>query len=49
MDKCDYLCQRLRELDVDVVVLQESHLREDSAPSRSSIPGYQPNRIESRP
>ena len=40
MAKCTYLSVLLREHGVDVLALQETHLLEDSTPSRYSIEGY---------
>lgn len=40
MQKCDYLSRLLNELDIDILLLQETHLELDSAPSRSFIAGY---------
>ena len=40
MAKSDYLARILKERDVDVLALQETHLTGTSAPSRSRIEGY---------
>ena len=40
MQKCDYLSRLLRKHNIDILLLQETHLEQTSAPSRSHIAGY---------
>ena len=39
-EKCQYLARLLRENDIDVAVLQETHVKEASSPQRYTIHGY---------
>ena len=39
-EKCQYLARLLRENDIDVAVLQETHVKEASSPHRYTIHGY---------
>ena len=47
MQKCDYLSRLLKEEDIDILPLQETHLELHSAPSRSTIAGYTEVNIKS--
>lgn len=40
MAKCEYLTHLLKKHDVDIVLLQETHLDDNQAPSRYNIRGY---------
>ncbi len=39
-EKCQYLTRVLRENDIDVAVLQETHVKEAHSPQRYTIHGY---------
>ena len=39
-EKCQNLTRVLRENDIDVAVLQETHVKEESSPQRYTIHGY---------
>ena len=38
--KCEYLSELLTRHSIDVLALQETHIHENSSPSRFKIPGY---------
>ena len=42
MEKCEYLARILDDQDIDIALLQETHLTESSKNSRHRVPGYVP-------